>query len=277
MSDWIVPDWPAPSNVKALFSTRTGGTGSSLSPSPSPFASFNLGDHVGDDPLTVKQNRDLLGRLLPNEPRWLKQIHGTGVICVDGHDCGAPPSAPPIGDAAFSRHPRNVCAVLVADCLAILLCDRSGTMVAVIHAGWRGLAGKAIENMVSAIGTPPAALMAWLGPAIGPNHFEVGEEVRQAFVTNDERSDAAFIPHSSCKGKWFADLFLLARQQLLKAGVTEVYGGGVCTFSDPGRFFSYRRDGSTGRMAGLIWLAPQTTPAFEGVAETHPLVLRATS
>jgi YfiH family protein len=255
MSDSIVPDWPAPYNVKALFTTRNGGAGSSPSPSPLPYASFNLGDHVGDDPLTVEQNRDMLRRFLPGEPRWLKQVHGTSVIRVDGHDSAAPTSAPPIGDAAFSRHPGNVCAVLVADCLPILLCDRAGTVVAVIHAGWRGLAEGVIERLVSAIGTLPSPLMAWLGPAIGPNHFEVGEEVRRAFITNDKRSSAAFIPNSSRRDKWFADLFLLARHRLLKAGVTEVYGGGICTFSDPARFFSYRRDGNCGRMAGLIWLA----------------------
>jgi polyphenol oxidase len=260
MSDWIVPDWPAPCNVKALFTTRNGGTGSSPSPSPSPsplpspFASFNLGDHVGDDPLTVKQNRAVLRRLLPGEPRWLKQVHGTTVVRVDEYDCAEPSSAPPMGDGAISRHPGNVCAVLVADCLPILLCDSAGTVVAVMHAGWRGLGEGVIERTVSAIGALPAPLIAWLGPAIGPNHFEVGEEVRQAFITHDKRSGAAFIPHSSRKGKWFADLFLLARQRLLKAGVTEVYGGGICTFSDPSRFFSYRRDGNSGRMAGLIWL-----------------------
>jgi hypothetical protein len=250
MSDWIVPDWPAPPNVAALFTTRDGGTGSS----PSAYASFNLGDHVGDDPMTVKQNRAALRRFLPNEPRWLKQVHGTSIVRVDGHDCAAPPSAPPMGDAAFSRQPGTICGVLVADCLPILLCDHAGTVVAVVHAGWRGLAEGVIERTVSAIGALPSPLMAWLGPAIGPNHFEVGEEVRSAFMTNDKQSSAAFIPHSSREDKWFADLFLLARQRLQKAGVTDIYGGGICTFSNPARFYSYRRDGDTGRMAGLIWL-----------------------
>ena len=254
MSDWIAPDWPAPCNVKALFTTRNGGTGHFSSPSlsPSHFASFNLGDHVGDDPLTVKQNRTELRRFLPNEPHWLKQVHGTTALCVDELAYETPPDA----DAAFSRHPGTVCAVLVADCLPILLCDRAGTVVAVIHAGWRGLVEGVIERTVSAIGALPSPLMAWLGPAIGPNQFEVGEEVWQAFITNDKRSGAAFIPHRSCERKWFADLFLLGRQRLQKAGVTEIYGGDTCSFSDPGRFFSYRRDGTSGRMAGLIWLMP---------------------
>jgi YfiH family protein len=250
MSDWIVPDWPAPPNVTALFTTRDGVTGSS----PLAYASFNLGDHVGDNPMTVKKNRAALRRFLPNEPRWLKQVHGAGVVPLDGHDCAVPPSAPTVGDAAFTRHPGTICAVLVADCLPILLCDHAGTVVAVVHAGWRGLAEGVIERTIWAIGTLPARLIAWLGPAIGPNHFEVGEEVRQAFITNDERSGAAFIPHSSREDKWFADLFLLARQRLQKAGVPEIYGGGICTFSDPARFYSYRRDGNCGRMAGLIWL-----------------------
>lgn len=250
MSDWIVPDWPAPPNVTALFTTRDVVNGSS----PSAYASFNLGEHVGDNPMTVKKNRAALRRFLPNEPRWLKQVHGAAVVRLDGHGCAVSPSAPPVGDAAFSRHPGTICAVLVADCLPILLCDHAGNVVAVVHAGWRGLAQGVIERAVGAISTLPARLIAWLGPAIGPNHFEVGEEVRQAFITNDERSGAAFIPHSSRKDKWFADLFLLARQRLQKAGVTEIYGGGICTFSDPARFYSYRRDGNCGRMAGLIWL-----------------------
>jgi YfiH family protein len=250
MSDWIVPDWPAPPNVTALFTTRDGVMGSSRSA----YASFNLGDHVGDNPMAVKKNRSALRRFLPNEPRWLKQVHGATVVRVDGHDCAVPPSTPPVGDAAFSRHPGTVCAVLVADCLPILLCDHAGTVVAVVHAGWRGLAEGVIERTVCVIGTLPARLIAWLGPAIGPNHFEVGEEVRQTFITNDERSGAAFIPHNSREDKWFADLFLLARQRLQKAGVPEIYGGRICTFSDPARFYSYRRDGNCGRMAGLIWL-----------------------
>ncbi|KIO49897.1 peptidoglycan editing factor PgeF [Nitrosospira sp. NpAV] len=247
MNDWITPGWPAPGNVKALFTTRNGGTSSG------PYASFNLGDHVGDDPKIVEQNRALLRRILPAEPRWLKQVHGTTPVRIDQYDC----SAPCDGDAAFSRCAGNVCAVLVADCLPILFCDHAGTVAGVIHAGWRGMAGGVIERTLSRIsptGGIDIRIMAWLGPAIGPSHFEVGEEVRQAFIEHDKISAIAFLPHRAHGGKWLADLFLLARQRLAEAGVTEVYGGGECTFSDPERFFSYRRDGNTGRMAGLIWL-----------------------
>jgi YfiH family protein len=245
MNDWIIPDWPAPGNVKALFTTRNGGAGSA------PYASLNLGDHVGDDPLTVKQNRALLRRFLPGEPEWLKQVHGIKPVDLDEHDCASPFE----GDGAFSRRPGGICAVLVADCLPVLLCDRAGTVVAVIHAGWRGMSEGVIERTISAIGTLSSPLMAWLGPAIGPGHFEVGEEVRKAFIERDETSALAFISRGPDNhGKWLADLFLLARQRLTDAGVAEIYGGGECTFSDQARFFSYRRDGKTGRMAGLIWL-----------------------
>jgi YfiH family protein len=246
MNDWIVPDWPAPGNVKALFTTRNGGK------SNGPYTSLNLGDHVGDDFTIVKQNRALLRRILPSEPQWLKQVHGTIPVEVDGNNCTLPRE----GDAAFTRYADNVCAVLVADCLPILLCDHAGTVVGVIHAGWRGIAAGVIESTVSKISRTAGIstrLMAWLGPAIGPRHFEVGEEVRQAFIKHDKNSAPAFLPHHG-DGKWFADLFLLARQRLMKAGITEIYGGGECTFSDPARFFSFRRDGYTGRMAGLIWL-----------------------
>lgn len=249
MNDWIIPDWPSPGNVKALFTTRNGGISSG------PYASLNLGDHVGDNPPAVKQNRALLHRILPDEPQWLKQVHGTTPVTIDGYDCPAPCE----GDAAFSRRPGNVCAVLVADCLPVLLCDHAGTVAGVIHAGWRGMVEGVIERTVSEIcrtSNMKPRMMAWLGPAIGPRHFEVGEEVRQAFIERDREAALAFLPHpASNGGKWFADLFLLARQRLMKAGVAEIYGGGECTFSDPARFFSYRRDGNTGRMAGLIWLA----------------------
>ena len=245
MNDWIIPDWPAPGNVKALFTTRNGG-GSSA-----PYASLNLGDHVGDDPSAVKHNRALLCRALPGEPRWLQQVHGTKPVSLDELDCISPGA----GDGAFSRHREVICTVLVADCLPVLLCDRAGTVVAAIHAGWRGLAEGIIEHTISAIGTLNTPLMAWLGPAIGPDHFEVGAEVRKAFIERDETSAPAFISGSPRNnGKWLADLFLLARQRLTEAGVAEIYGGGECTYSDPARFFSYRRDGTTGRMAGLIWL-----------------------
>lgn len=243
MNDWITPDWPAPPNVKSLFTTRNGGV------SHAPYASLNLGDHVGDDPGAVEQNRALLRRFLPGKPRWLNQVHGTSTISIDRNDC----AFASCGDAAFSQNSTRVCAILVADCLPILLCDREGTTVGALHGGWRGLAGGIVEQAISAMGANPASLMAWLGPAIGPRHFEVGDEVRRAFIQRDGEAALAFQP--GCHhGKWYADLFLLARQQLKNAGITEIYGGGECTFSDPARFFSYRRDGNTGRMAALIWL-----------------------
>ena len=241
MNDWITPIWPAPCNVKALFTTRNGGVSSG------PYTSLNLGDHVGDDPSTVKQNRALLRRILPGEPRWLKQVHGTTPVRVDDYDCAAG------SDAAFSQRADTVCAVLTADCLPVFLCDSAGSTVGIVHAGWRGLAAGVIERTISEMDGKNSQIMAWLGPAIGPGYFEVGEEVRQVFITHDKKSVLAFTSRNN--GKWSADLFLLARQRLTKAGVTKVYGGGVCTFSDPARFFSYRRDGNTGRMAGLIWLA----------------------
>ena len=242
--DWIVPDWPAPPNVKALFTTRNGGSGSG------PYASLNLAAHVGDDPLTVTRNRLVLRHFLPSEPKWLKQVHGTHPLPIDDPAC-----VPCGADASFSRRTGNVCAILVADCLPILLSDRAGTLAGAIHAGWRGLADGVIEQTLSQIGAESASLMAWLGPAIGPDHFEVGEEVRHAFVKHDPNAAQAFAEHGRDPGKWLADLFLLARQRLTKAGIHEIYGGGHCTFCDTERFFSYRRDGVTGRMAGLIWLA----------------------
>lgn len=244
MNDWITPDWPAPRNVRALFTTRNGGV------SLGNYASLNLGDHVGDEPSAVAHNRALLRSVLPGEPRWLKQVHGAVPIQVD--DVGGVVE----GDAAFSSRAGTVCAVLVADCLPVLLCDRTGSVVGVAHAGWRGLAAGVIERTAISMGSQQTPLLAWLGPAIGPNRFEVGEEVREAFIEHDQNAALAFAPHAH--GKWLADLYLLARQRLAAVGVTEVYGGGECTFSDPARFFSHRRDGktgNTGRMAGLIWLA----------------------
>ena len=246
MHDWIFPDWPAPSRVKALFTTRNNGV------SGAPYTSFNLGGHVGDDPTRVEQNRALLRSFLPEDPSWLNQVHGTTVI-----DAGARRAGIPEGDAVFTRQRANVCAILVADCLPILFCDREGTIVGLMHAGWRGLAADIIQRTISMIDLPGSQLMAWLGPAIGPDRFEVGEEVRNIFIQRDSKSARAFVRPAAVdnSGKWLADIFLLTRQQLMDAGITEIYGGGVCTYNDPARFFSYRRDGVTGRMAGLIWLA----------------------
>jgi len=240
MPDWIVPDWPAPANVHALITTRIGGV------SQGAFAGCNLGETVGDDPRAVAENRALLRRLLPGEPRWMKQVHGTRVLdAADASD--AQPA-----DAAFSRRAGTVCAVQIADCLPVLLCDRAGSAVALAHAGWRGLSAGVVELAVERMRLAPPELIAYLGPAIGPGAFEVGDEVREAFVRVDPRAEQAFVRHRA--DKWLADLFTLARQRLARAGVQAVYGGGLCTVSDPRRFYSYRRDRTTGRMAAVIWL-----------------------
>lgn len=239
---FISPDWPAPANVRALLSTRNGGI------SQAPYASLNFGDHVGDDPLHVLQNRALLRQLLPAEPCWLKQVHGTRVA-----DAAATAGVIE-ADASVAQRTGTVCAIMTADCLPLLLCDRSGSVVAAAHAGWRGLLDGVLENTVAAMHRPGGEILAYLGPAIGPDAFEVGDEVRSAFIDRDPVAAAAFKPAGRA-GKWLADLYLLARQRLAGVGVTAVYGGSECTYSDAGRFFSYRRDAVTGRMASLIWLA----------------------
>lgn len=239
-ADWIVPDWPVPANVKALITTRHGGVSSGA------FASFNLGVLAGDDPQSVAENRVCLRRLLPQEPKWLRQVHGTRVVGTD--DLNEAPEA----DAGIARRANTVCAVMIADCLPVLLSDRAGSVVAVAHAGWRGLSGGVVENTVDAMRRAGAGeLLAYLGPAIGPQAFEVGADVRDAFLRRSPDAARAFADRGT--GKWLADLFMLARQALARAGVTAVHGGGLCTYSDPARFFSYRRDKTTGRMAALIW------------------------
>lgn len=241
MAEFIVPDWPAPATVRALQTTRRGGC------SPAPWNSCNLGDHVGDEPARVAANRALLRRQLPGEPCWLQQVHG--IVAVDA--ATAPQNA--VADAAYSRQAGVVCAAMTADCLPVLFCDRAGSVVAAAHAGWRGLLAGVLEATIAAMAAPPGELLAWLGPAIGPQAFEVGDEVRAAFVAQAGEAAAAFVTHSP--GKWLADIERLARQRLTAAGVTAIYGGGWCTVNDPERFFSYRRDGQTGRMASLVWLA----------------------
>jgi polyphenol oxidase len=238
--DWIVPDWPVPARVRALITTRNGGGSSG------PYASMNLGQRVNDDPAVVDANRGLLKAFLPAEPRWLNQVHGTTV--VDAEMIAGPVDA----DASVATSPGCVTAIMVADCLPILFADRGGSAVASAHAGWRGLAAGVIENTVRALDLPPRNLLAYLGPAIGPSAFEVGDEVRDAFVAVDPAAGYAFHPHKP--GKWLADLFVLARQRLAMAGVSSVFGGGQCTYSDPARFFSHRRDKVSGRMAALVWL-----------------------
>lgn len=240
---FIFPDWPAPAQVRAVSTTRLGGV------SLSPYDSLNLGAHVGDNPAAVAANRQRLRRLLglPTEPAWLNQVHGNTVVAVERH---ADPAVE--ADAVYTGEPGRVCVVMTADCLPVLLCDRAGTGVAAIHAGWRGLRAGVIEAALARMACPPEQLLAWLGPAIGPKRFEVGEEVRQAFLSLDRENAACFRP--SITGRWLADIYALARRQLHTLGVSAVYGGDWCTFTDSQRFFSYRRDGCTGRMASLIWL-----------------------
>ena len=240
MGALITPDWPVPAHVKSLMTTRVGGV------SVGPFASLNLGMHVQDDSTAVAENRRRLRETLPAEPVWLNQIHGTKVIQAD--TAGGVPDA----DASFTRTPNTVCAVMTADCLPVLFSARDGSVVAAAHAGWRGLASGVLEATLAAMQVPPDEVMAWLGAAIGPDAFEVGAEVRDTFISSHPQSVAAFTSHQH---KWLADIYTLARIRLNACGVHAVYGGGLCTYTDAARFYSYRRDGITGRMATLIWLA----------------------
>jgi polyphenol oxidase len=264
---WIEPDWPARGGVRALSTLRIGGV------SEAPYASLNLGGHVDDVRSAVAENRRRLAAAagLPAEPRWLTQVHGANVVDLDafaggeavsraGADTagglevtgGAGDTGPIAADAAFSRRPGRVCAILTADCLPILFTADGGDLVAAAHAGWRGLAGGVIEATIRALGVPPERLMAWLGPAIGPRHFEVGAEVREALLEGDGGAQATFVPNA--RGRFMADLDGIARRRLATLGVGRVYGGGVCTYADGERYFSHRRDGITGRQATLIWL-----------------------
>jgi YfiH family protein len=245
----IVPGWPAPANVRGCTTTRRGGV------SRGPFASLNLAAHVGDDAAAVAANRGRLRKALGliAEPVWLSQVHGCETVSLDGDAFGARGCETPVADAAVTRAPGQVCAVLTADCLPVLLCDRAGTCCAAVHAGWRGLQRGVIEAALARLGVPGADVLAWLGPAIGPERFEVGPEVRAAFVGQDPGASGAF--RAGAGDRWLADLYALARRRLAAAGVRSISGGGLCTVSDAGRFYSYRRDGRTGRMATLIWLA----------------------
>ena len=236
----IIPDWPAPAGVAALSTTRAGGV------SGGAYASLNLGDHVGDDPAAVAENRRRVASRLPGEAVWLEQVHGCEVVGLD-RAARIPPA-----DGAISRSPVKACVIMTADCLPVLFCDRAGTVVGAAHAGWRGLLGGVLENTVAAMGVSPAEVLAWLGPAIGPSAFEVGDEVRAAFVARDAKAQSAFVANEG--GRWLADLYALARQRLAASGVVDVSGGDRCTFTEQDRFFSYRRDGKTGRMATMAWL-----------------------
>jgi polyphenol oxidase len=250
-SDLILPDWPAPANVRALFTTRAGGI------STGNYASLNLGAHVGDTVESVTENRRRFAELLPTSPAWLNQIHGAQVVRAEDVLANGP--GPP-ADASVATTAHTPCVVLVADCLPVLFADTKGRYVAAAHAGWRGLNAGVLEATIAAMALNPGDIMAWLGPAIGPRAFEVGAEVRDAFLAHaggDYAATAnAFAPRGAgYPGKFLADIYTLARIRLVRAGVSQVYGGGFCTVTDSKRFFSYRRDGRSGRMAGAIWLS----------------------
>jgi polyphenol oxidase len=240
----LLPQWSAPASVRAGFTLRTGGV------SLPPYASLNLGAHVGDATDAVRENRRRLREhlQLPSEPAWIEQVHGTEVCDLDDPSQKTP-YAP--ADAVIARHAGRVCTVQVADCLPVLLAASDGSAIAAAHAGWRGLAAGILEATVARMHVPASLLIAWLGPAIGPAHFEVGEEVRSAFLARDLTLQSAFALNA--RGRWQCDLTYLARHSLLALGINKVFGGEWCTYSDPARFFSYRRDGQCGRMVAVIW------------------------
>lgn len=241
-ADWVEPEWPAPDHVRAISTTRGGGC------SRAPYVSLNLGDHVGDRTDAVAANRRMLGERLGLEdsPRWLNQVHGN--VIVSAEEVVTPVSA----DGAIASVPNVVCAVMTADCLPILLCDVTGAHIAAVHGGWRGLAGGVIEAAIAAFvarGVDPRKLLCWLGPAIGPGAYEVGQAVRDALHGGEDKD--ALTRNSA--GRWQLDLYMLARMRLRQCGVTQTFGGDFCTYTDSERFFSHRRDGVCGRQASLIW------------------------
>lgn len=241
-SDWLIPDWPAPAWLQAISTTRAGGFSQGV------FAALNLGDHVGDDAKHVQANRAYVAEVLNLPPTiaWLSQVHGTAVLDVADWQGDVVQA-----DASFSRQPQQVCVVMTADCLPVLFCCLKTRQVAAAHAGWRGLCDGVLEQTLATF-ADPRSVMAWLGPCIGPTAFEVGAEVRSKFMLQHPE-DAAFFSPADQDEKWLADLAGLARLRLQRAGLSAIYGGEHCTFSNPQRFFSYRRDGQTGRMASLIW------------------------
>ena len=269
----IFPDWPAPAGVRAAFTLRTGGV------SAAPYDSLNIGAAIGDSPEAVAENRRLVSEALrlPGEPGWLEQVHGTHVVTLGGRGAGddaglagaagsgaagAPTrggasavvvaGAVPKGDASVVWGPGRVCAIRVADCMPVLFAARDGSAVGAAHAGWRGLAGGVLEATVGRLGVPASQLIAWMGPAIGQANFEVGDDVRTAFGAADPDAASAFVLNA--RGRWQCDLYVLARRRLAAMGVAGVYGGGWCTFADSERFFSFRRNAQTGRIAALIWI-----------------------
>jgi polyphenol oxidase len=272
----LLPDWGAPPSVRAAFTLRTGGV------SVAPYDSLNLGAHVGDAPASVAENRRRVHAQLglPAEPAWLQQVHGTEVADLDAL---VPPDVAPgrtgsagagaagraggeaaseailRADSSVTRVPGRVCVIQVADCMPVLFAARDGSAVGAAHAGWRGLAGGVLEATVLKLGIAPDQLLAWLGPTISPEHFEVGDDVRTAFMSYDPSAASAF--EANARRRWQCDLYALARRRLAVLGVQDVSGGGWCTYADAARFFSYRRDGQCGRMAALIWMTSRTEPA----------------
>lgn len=246
MADWLQADWPAPSSVRAGTTLRTGGS------SRGPWSSMNLAMHVGDNTDDVLRNRRQLVQDLglPAQPQWLEQVHGSRCVLLDR----APANS--TADAAYTGRSGVVCAVLTADCLPVLLCDLSGSIVAAVHAGWRGLASGVLQNAIASLPVAASDLMAWLGPAIGPQSFEVGAEVRQCFVDVSPVHENAFRPGAG--NRWLCDLYQLALNIMCAEGVMNVHGGGRCTYAESGSFFSYRRDEVCGRMASLIWIDPDS-------------------
>lgn len=249
----ITPDWPVPARVRCAFTLRSGGV------SVAPYDSLNVGAHVGDAAEAVRENRRRVKEYLrlPADPVWLQQVHGIDVVDLDGlAGDPLPPAASAVrtirADAAVTHVGRRVCVIQIADCMPVLFAARDGSSVGAAHAGWRGLAGGVLEQTVQALGVPTSHLIAWMGPAISQPHFEVGDDVRTAFITGDPGAAAAFV--TNMRGRWQCDLYALARRRLTALGVREVFGGGWCTYADTARFFSFRRDGQCGRMAALIWL-----------------------
>ncbi|MDP3620707.1 MAG: peptidoglycan editing factor PgeF [Polynucleobacter sp.] len=249
----IAPDWPAPSRIGAVCTTRMGGV------SKAPFDSLNLGQYVNDEPTAVIENRLRVQAVLPSEPVWLRQVHGSRVWDTDSKTC---PEGPIEADASVTNQPNRVLAVMAADCLPVLFASSDGQVVGAAHAGWKGLLAGVLENTVDAMQAKSDSkldLMAWLGPAIGPNAFEVGEDVRAAYEDCAVRNGAplplnAFTAVDGKAGKYWADLYQLARHRLSSKGISAIYGGEFCTVHDQKLFFSYRRDGVCGRFASLIWL-----------------------
>jgi YfiH family protein len=243
---FLTPDWPAPARVRALSSLRAGGV------SRPPYASLNLGQRVGDQPRAVAENLARLraAAVLPADPEWLVQVHGSAVADLDAQ------AGLREADAAYTRIAGRICAIQTADCLPVLFAAADGSVVGAAHAGWRGLVAGVLEASVAALAAaaPDVPVLAWLGPAIGPAHFEVGEEVREAFVGRDPEAEIAFIENA--RGRWQCDLYTLARRALARVGVADIHGGEHCTYAESGRFYSYRREGQTGRMASLIWIDP---------------------